>query len=145
MDNRTIERLISSFNLLAPRGQELVDRFYSHLFSQHPELRALFPEVMQDQKHKLLTALVLVVKNLRRVETLRPPLMDLGRRHAGYGAQPEHYAIVRDALVGVMAEMAGDAWSPQLDRDWNRAIDYVASVMLEGARSATAVGTITVG
>ncbi|NOT00997.1 MAG: flavohemoprotein [Phycisphaerales bacterium] len=145
MDERTIERLISSFNLLAPRGQELVDRFYAHLFSEHPEVRAMFPRDMKDQKQKLLGSLVLVVKNLRQAEQLRQPLMDMGQRHAGYGTQAEHYPVVRDTLVGVMAEMAGDAWTDQLDRDWRQAVDFVASVMIEGARTATAAEAIARG
>ena len=140
MDQAMIERLESSFNLLAPRGPELVDRFYAHLFSKHPALRPMFPSDMGEQKKKLLGSLALVIENIRKTEKLEQPLMDMGERHVGYGAQPEHYPVVRDTLVAVMADMAGEAWSDQLTQDWNGALDFVASTMLEGAKIAAPAG-----
>ncbi len=136
MEQAMIERLESSFKLLAPRGPELVDRFYAHLFSANPTLRPMFPSDMAEQKKKLLGSLVLVIENIRNTEKLAQPLHEMGERHVGYGAAPEHYPVVRDTLVSVMAEMAGEAWNDQLTQDWNGALDFVASVMLEGAKNA---------
>ena len=140
MDQAMIERLERSFNLLAPRGPELVDRFYAHLFAKHPALRPMFPSDMGDQKKKLLASLVLVIENIRKTEKLEQPLHDMGERHVGYGAAPEHYPVVRDTLVSVMADMAGEAWNDQLTPDWNGALDFVSSVMLEGAKNAAPAG-----
>ena len=139
MNEEMIVRLERSFNLLAPRGQELMDRFYAHLFSKHPELRSLFPSDMSEQKGKLLASLVLVTKNLRSTAKLVEPLHKMGARHAEYGAVAEHYPVVRDTLVGVMADMAGEQWNEQLTEDWDAAIDFVASVMLEGAAQTASV------
>ena len=136
MERAMIERLESSFNLLAPRGPELVDHFYAHLFSKHPAVRPMFPSNMGEQKKKLLASLVLVLENIRNTEKLEQPLKDMGERHVGYGTAPEHYPVVRDTLVSVMAELAGEAWNDQLRQDWNGALDFVASVMLEGAKNA---------
>lgn len=136
MNEEMIDRLEKSFNLLAPRGPELVDRFYAHLFSRHPALRPMFPDDMSGQKKKLLASLVLVIENIRATEKLEKPLAEMGRRHVGYGAEAEHYPVVRDTLVSVMADMAGEAWSDQLSDDWAGALDFVASVMLEGAKQA---------
>ena len=117
MEQAMIERLESSFKLLAPRGPELVDRFYAHLFSKHPALRPMFPSDMGEQKRKLLASLVLVIGNIRDAGKLEQPLQDMGARHVGYGTAPEHYPVVRDTLVSVMAEMAGEAWNDQLTQD----------------------------
>lgn len=136
MDQGRIGRLQSSFNLLAPRGAELVDRFYAHLFARHPELRPMFPTEMSEQKRKLLAALVFVVRNLTTPDELEKPLKDMGARHAGFGTREEHYPVVRDTLVSVMGEMAGDQWNSQLQSDWMGALDLVSSVMLAGARAA---------
>ena len=87
----------------------------------------------------LLASLVLVIENIRAVEKLEKPLADMGRRHVGYGTQPEHYPVVRDTLVSVMADMAGDAWNDQLSADWTGALDFVASAMLAGAEQAQQV------
>ncbi len=141
MDEALIKRLEDSFNLLAPRGEELVDRFYGNLFAGHAEVRPMFPDNIADQRKKLLASLVLVVKNLRTPQKLVEPLKELGRRHAGYDVQPEHYPVVRSTLVGVMADMAGEQWSQQLTQDWNAAIDFVAKVMLEGHDAEAAAGS----
>ena len=136
MNEEMIDRLEKSFKLLAPRGPELVDRFYAHLFSRHPAVRPMFPDDMHEQKKKLLASLVLVIENIRAVEKLEKPLADMGRRHVGYGTKPEHYPAVRDTLVSVMADMAGDTWNDQLTDDWSTALDFVAGAMLEGAKQA---------
>lgn len=136
MDEQVIRRIEESFNLLAPRGEELVDRFYANLFARNPELRPLFPPDMKNQKGKLLASLVLVVKNLRKPETLRAALLDLGARHEEIGTRHEHYPVVRDTLLDVMGQIAGDDWSNQLNSDWTAALDFVASVMIEGQKAA---------
>ncbi len=138
MDQAVIERLESSFNLLAPRAEELVDRFYANLFAKRPEVRSMFPDDMAEQKKKLLASLVLVVHNLRKPEKLADPLKNLGTRHVGYQTQPEHYPVIRDTLVGVMADMAGSQWNDQLTSDWSGALDFVSSVMLEGHHAEVA-------
>jgi len=140
MEQAMIDRLERSFNLLAPRGPELVDRFFAQLFSKHPALRPMFPRSMSEPKKKLLSSLTWVMGNLRATGQLEQPLQDLGARHVGYGAAPEHYPVVRDTLVSVMAEMAGEAWNDQLTQDWNSALDFIASIMLEGANYAAPAG-----
>ena len=136
MDSAVIDRLEKSFNALAHRGEELVDRFYALLFARNPQLRPLFPSALRDQKQKLLSSVILVMKNLRSPEMLRQPLIDMGRRHVAYGAQPEHYPVVRDTLVEVMASMAGPIWNDELTSDWKRALHFVSMVMLEGHQQA---------
>ncbi len=136
MDDALILRLENSFNLLAPRAEELVDRFYASLFSKNPGVREMFPSDMAKQKQKLIASLVLVIQNLRTTEKLAEPLRKMGGRHVGYGTKPEHYPIVRDTLVGVMSDMAGEQWNDQLTADWNGALDFVSSVMLEGQQTA---------
>lgn len=138
MDNAVIERLEASFKLLAPRAEELVDRFYTKLFAENPSVRSMFPDDLAEQKKKLLASLVLVVENLRSTEKLADPLKKLGGRHVKYNTQPEHYPIVRDTLVAVMAEMAGEHWNDQFNSDWLGALDFVASVMLEGHKAEVA-------
>lgn len=132
MDDSAILRIEASFSNLLPRSQELIERFYAKLFATHPSLRPLFPNDLTDQKGKLLQALVLIVRNFRAPDVLHSRLVELGRRHQGYGAKPEHFPAFRDTLVGVMAEMLGSQWNPQLTSDWRTAIDYVGAIMLEG-------------
>ena len=136
MNEQTIQAFESSFQLLAPRGEELVQRFYALLFSRNPQVRGMFPNDMTSQKQKLLASIVLVVKNIREPEKLMQPLREMGARHSGYGVQPEHYELVRDTLLEVMSEMAGPGWNAQLAGAWTEALNTVATVMQEGQRAA---------
>jgi hemoglobin-like flavoprotein len=73
-----LEALETSFDLVAPRGDQLMDEFYARLFAAAPAVRPLFPDDMRRQKTMLLGALVLLRKSLR----------ELGARHVAYGASP---------------------------------------------------------
>jgi len=138
MDPRTVELLETSFKLLAPRGPELVDRFYAHLFSAHPQVRPMFPQDMTDQKMKLLASIQLVISNVRNSDALFEPLTNLGRRHLYYGSEPAHYPLVRDTLIGVMCDMAGEAWTEDFERAWTDALNLVAGIMIEGQKKEQA-------
>jgi hemoglobin-like flavoprotein len=135
--NLDLEALETSFDLVAPRGDELMDVFYARLFAAAPEVTPLFAAGdMARQKAMLLGTLVLLRKSLRDLEAIVPKLRDLGARHVAYGAQPEHYAVVGAALIGSMAAIAGEHWQPAYERAWAAAFDVVAAAMLEGAAQA---------
>ncbi len=126
--------LQASFDLVAPRGDELMDRFYAHLFAAAPEVEPLFARAdMETQKSMLLGALVLLRRHLNDLETIVPILRGLGARHVAYGARPEHYPVVGQALLTSMGEVAGDDWRPEHQRAWTAAFDVVARAMLDGA------------
>jgi hemoglobin-like flavoprotein len=130
-----LEALETSFDLVAPRGDELMDEFYSRLFAAAPAVKPLFPDNLSRQKVMLLGALVLLRKSLRDLDSIAPKLRDLGERHVAYGAKPEHYPVVGTALIASMAAIAGDAWTAEYEAAWAEAFEIVAGTMLEGAES----------
>ena len=131
-----LEALETSFDLVAPRGDELMDEFYSRLFAAAPAVRPLFPDDMQRQKTMLLGALVLLRKSLRNLDAIVPKLRELGARHVAYGARPEHYPVVGAVLIASMAAIAGDDWKPEHESAWGAAFEIVAATMIEGAAEA---------
>ena len=131
-----LEALETSFDLVAPRGDELMDEFYARLFAAAPSVRTLFPRDMQTQKTMLLSALVLLRKSLRNLDAVVPTLRTLGARHVAYGARPEHYPVVGSVLIESMAAIAGPAWTPEFEQAWGVAFEVVAGTMLEGAAEA---------
>jgi len=128
-----IDLLETSFNALAPKGEKLVARFYEELFKRHPEVVPMFANTTQaKQQKKLLSALVLVVNNLRKPDVLAKALTEMGKRHQHYGAVEAHYGVVAGVLLDVMAEIAGDLWTNELYGAWKQALETVAKVMLDG-------------
>src|SRR5436190_16577087 len=132
--------LRSSFEALAPRAPELVDRFYAILFERYPQVRPMFAHVnMGEQKKHLIQALVLLVANLEKGDILKGYLGVLGAKHVRYGVRDEHYDAVGECLLAAMAEIAGPIWTEELRREWAGTYGAVASMMKQGA--AMPVGT----
>jgi len=132
-----LEALETSFDIVAPRGDDLMDVFYARLFDAAPAVRPLFASTdLRRQKAMLLGALVLVRKSLRDLDAIVPALHKLGARHVSYGARAKHYPVVAAVLIASMAEIAGPAWRPHHERAWNAALTVVAGAMLEGAAAA---------
>ncbi len=123
-----------SFRDLAPRLDEVAERFYALLFERRPDVRPLFartsPEV---QREKLVASLALCVGLLGRDEDLDAMLGELGHAHVGYGTLPEHYPPVVDALVDALGEVAGEAWSPALETTWRAVLEEVSTRMQSGS------------
>ncbi len=135
-----IELLETSFQAIAPRGEEFVTAFYERLFTNYPQTRAFFASTnMKEQQKKLLGALILVIQNLRKPEVLTGALKGLGQRHVKYGVRPEHYPIVGAVLLETFADFLGDDWTPEYHDAWAQAYEAICSIMLEGARVATPV------
>jgi methyl-accepting chemotaxis protein len=129
-----LDALETSFDLVAPHGDELVDSFYTRLFAAAPAVKPLFAGTdLAHQKTMLLATLVLLRKSLRDLGAVVPKLRELGRRHVDYGAKPEHYPVVGDVLIASMADVAGPQWRPEYGRAWADALAVVAGVMVEGA------------
>jgi len=132
-----LDALETSFDLVAPRGDELMDVFYARLFAAAPAVTPLFAATdIRRQKAMLLSALVLVRNSLRDMDALTPKLRELGARHVAYGATPEHYIVVGEALIAALAEIAGDAWRPEHELAWGAALAVIAAAMLSGAQDA---------
>jgi methyl-accepting chemotaxis protein len=132
-----LDALETSFDLMAPRGDELMDRFYGRLFEAAPAVQPLFAGIdLHRQKAILLAALVLLRKSLRDLDAIVPTLRELGARHVGYGAEPAHYPVVGEVLIAAMRDVAGDAWRPEYEQAWAAAYAVVARTMLVGATAA---------
>lgn len=133
-DETLIRRLERSFEGLDVPGSGLAPRFYERLFLAHPELRAMFPVDMAAQHKKLMDSLRAIIANLRDPAITQSQLQHLGRKHLDFGAKPEHYPWVCEALVGALADCAGSRWTPQLQAEWAEALELVSAIMLDGAR-----------
>jgi hemoglobin-like flavoprotein len=138
MTSERIERLKRSFGEVSARPRALAARFYEELFAAAPALRPLFPADMTSLQGHFEAALALVVRNLEDMDVLEESLRDLGAQHVHWGAKPEDYFFVRDALVRAIRG-ASDSWPEELEADWRRAITAIAVPMLQGAAVHTAV------
>lgn len=126
------ELLQQSFSVLAAKGEALTARFYQRLFEKNPQLMPLFDGVsLAGQQKKLFASLVLIVQNLHKPDVIKDYLIGLGARHVHYGALAEHYPIVTENLLAVLAEFSGPAWTTDVQRAWGKTLKNVAKLMLQ--------------
>jgi NAD(P)H-flavin reductase/hemoglobin-like flavoprotein len=122
-----------TFAIVGAAGEDAAAYFYGWLFSGHPELRALFPTAMNEQRDRLLRALGRIVGSLSTPEELGIYLAQLGRDHRKYSVEREMYDAVGDALLATLRAFAGPAFTPAAEEAWAQAYKVASSLMIEAA------------
>lgn len=130
-------RVIASLGRIRPRTDELYVHVYEQLFAVKPELRALFPDDMTQQRAKLAAALQLVVENLRSPEHIITVLEELGNRHISYGASAEHLITLGNVLLQSLELFDPMPWDDTTREAWRNAYGSVSLAMQRGLRSGT--------
>ena len=131
-----VDLLRQSFEVVATSNPRFVSRFYEILFERHPQARPLFPQSGMARQAEMLTqALVAVLDHLDDAPWLQDTLGALGAKHVDYGVTREMYDWVGASLLAALAEVAGPAWTPELQAAWAEAYGAIVSLML--ARTAS--------
>ncbi len=87
-----VTALRESFELVAPRADQLAERFYEKLFEDYPDLLRYFTHTnFSEQRGKLIQSLVLVLKTLENPPALTKVLHQLGGQHGGMGIREDDY------------------------------------------------------
>jgi len=129
--------LRSSFELVVERAPDVTTRFYENFFRLYPEVRPMFAAERQKQQEKMLTdALVAVLDHIEDAPWLTETLGALGAKHLDYGVRDEMYGWVARSLLVTLEQVAGDAWSEELEAAWSEALTAIAGLMLAGAARA---------
>lgn len=126
------QTLISeSWTQVAPIADQAATIFYARLFELDPSIRPMFAHTdMAGQRKNLVQTLTVVVKSIDRLEAVVPAVEALGRRHAGYGVRPSHFATVGAALLDTLSVGLGEAFTPEVREAWATAYGILADVMI---------------
>lgn len=133
MNSHQIQLVRTSFAKVLPIKAQAAVMFYDRLFEVAPQVRGMFPDDVTAQGAKLMSAIGFVVAGLDRLESIIPQVQELGRKHAGYGVQDEHYAIVGDCLIWTLQLGLGPAFTPDVREAWIEAYGMLAEAMIAAA------------
>jgi hemoglobin-like flavoprotein len=122
-----------SFAKVAPISETAAVLFYDRLFEIAPQVRAMFPADMTEQRKKLMAMLAAVVNGLANLESILPAASALAKRHVAYGAKAEHYPVVGSALLWTLEKGLGEAWTPELADAWTAAYGTLSGFMIAEA------------
>ena len=134
-----IELIERSFEAIKPNADSFVNSFYKNLFAAYPEAKPLFETTdMAVPKKNLFNSLVLVVENLRMPDVLDQVLREWGAGYVKYGALPEHYPLIGNALLITFKQYLGACWTPEIKQAWIDAYGVISQIMLDGANYSAA-------
>ena len=133
MTPEQIKLVQDSFAKVAPISEKAAELFYGRLFEIAPQVRAMFPDDMTEQRKKLMATLAIVVNGLNNLGAILPAASALAKRHVSYGAKPAHYPVVGDALLWTLEQGLGSAWTPQVATAWSSAYATLSGFMIAEA------------
>lgn len=133
MEHEQIELVEQSFEKVAPIADTAAELFYARLFELDPSLKSLFKTDLKAQGRKLMASITMVVKGLRKPETIVGPVQQLGRRHVEYGVKKEHYDTVGQALLDTLEKGLGDDFTPEVRHAWEEAYSLLANIMIDAS------------
>ena len=122
-----------SFAKVAPISETAAVLFYERLFEIAPQVKAMFPADMTEQRRKLMATLAAVVNGLGDLNSILPAASALAKRHVSYGAKAEHYPVVGAALLWTLEKGLGDGWTPDVAAAWTAAYGTLSGYMISEA------------
>jgi hemoglobin-like flavoprotein len=128
-----IKLVQASFSKVTPIADQAAVMFYDRLFEIAPQVKALFPADMAEQRRKLMSTLAIVVSGLSDLPSILPAASSLATRHVAYGARPEHYPVVGSALLWTLEQGLGKEWTPDVADAWTAAYGTLSSFMINQA------------
>lgn len=128
-----VATLEESYDIIAPKIPEIVDRMYSRLFELAPRVKPIFAG--RDPSKQLRTVHVLR-DSFDDLSALTPELEALGERHATWGVQQHDYAIMGPILLEAMAASVDPYWRSEYTAAWAALFQVVEGIMLRGAARA---------
>ncbi|MEU0253829.1 globin domain-containing protein [Streptomyces sp. NPDC006184] len=115
---------------------EITERFYGRLFAAQPELlRDLFNRGNQAsgaQKQALAGSIAAFATHLLDHPDRRPDAMlaRIAHKHASLGVSAEQYEVVHEHLFAAIAEVLGDAVTPQVAAAWDEVYWLMAHALV---------------
>ena len=122
-----------SFAKVAPIADQAATIFYDRLFAVAPQVKAMFPTDMTEQRKKLMATLAVVVDGLSNLASVLPAASALAIRHVSYGAKPEHYPVVGGALLWTLEKGLGEDWTHEVAAAWTAAYGTLSGYMISEA------------
>ena len=137
MTESQIQTIKASWQIFRSIDPELVgDVFYTHLFQDYPQLKALFTTSREIQSVKLVNMLHIIVSRIDSMDELKPEIEALGIRHIRYGVKPMHYEAVVNALLWTLQTGIGAEWNEEVKDAWQTCYNEVATIMMQAMATA---------
>lgn len=123
---------------LRAHGLALTKNFYARMFQANPELKHLFNMSHQatgEQQQALALAVLGYAENIDNISVLAPVIKVITAKHVSIGIRAEHYPIVGRHLLAAIADVMGDAATPDVLEAWVAAYGQLADALIEAEQA----------
>jgi nitric oxide dioxygenase len=126
--------------VVADHIQEIAQRFYQHLFGEHPQLiDGVFNRGNQAEgtQQQALAGSVAVFASalVNRPDRLPDHLLNrIAHKHASLGISPDQYQVVHDHLFWAIVDVLGDAVTPEVAAAWDEVYWLMAYALMNQER-----------
>ncbi|SLN67815.1 Bacterial hemoglobin [Roseovarius litorisediminis] len=121
LTQRQLELVRESFSVLRDDPIPKSIDFYTSLFRQAPELKAMFREDLAGQGMRFMATLGAIVDNLHDTKAMADRYADLGRAHRALGVRAQDFEPMGKALIETLSATLGDAFTPEMQEAWETA------------------------
>ena len=134
----TIALVKATVPALEVHGLEITRRMYERLF-KNVEMRDLFNQSHHgetgSQPKALAQSVLAYARNIDNLGALSGAVERIAQKHVALTILPEHYPYVADALLAAIADILGDAATPEICAAWGEAYWFLAEILI--GREAT--------
>ena len=140
LSDRSRPVIEATLPVIAEHIEEIATRFYVHLFGEHPELvDGVFNRGNQAEKTQqmaLAGSVAVFASSLIKVPEQLPEhlLSRIAHKHASLGVTPAQYDVVHDNLFWAIADVLGDAVTPEVAAAWDEVYWLMAYALINQER-----------
>src|SRR4051812_24230143 len=140
LSERSREVVEATLPAVAENIHLIAERFYEHLFDAHPELLdGVFNRGNQAEGTQQValagSVAAFATALLKTPEQLPEQLLSrIAHKHASLGVHPEQYKVVHENLFWAIAEVLGDAVTPEVAAAWDEVYWLMAYALIHQER-----------
>ncbi|KAI0397193.1 globin-like protein [Xylariaceae sp. FL0594] len=123
--------------VLKEHGVTITTLFYKNMLEANPELRNVFNQANQvggAQPRALAGAVLAYATYVDDLGKLSAAVERIAHKHASLNIQAEQYPIVGKFLLAAVAEVLGDACTPDIVDAWTAAYEVLAQVFIQAEK-----------
>jgi len=94
------------------------DVFYTHLMHKNPSLKSIFKYSLERRSKLLFDFLSTIITRLDKINDLEDDIRLVAATYAGYGILPQHYEMIRTALLWTLEKGLENDWTPDVADAW---------------------------
>jgi nitric oxide dioxygenase len=133
LTDQTVSIVKATVPALQAHGLDITRRMYARMF-QNEAIRDLFNQSHHgetgSQPKALAGAVLAYAQNIDNLGMLASAVERIAQKHVGLNILPEHYPNVAGALLGAIADVLGEAATPEILDAWGEAYWFLADVLI---------------